>query len=145
MAAAHRVLMINGVPVITAPREIDLASVIDLELMVLESTSGYATLVIDMSPTRFCDVAGLKFLLRTHRQAVSEGGELRVVIPRGGAVHRAFTAVDLNRHIPRFSTLDQAVAAGPVPTIVPPSAPCLDSLERADLGMAGIIGCLRAG
>ena len=39
-----------------------------------------------MSRTRFCDSAGLAVLVRAHKRAVTEGGELRLVTPADGAM-----------------------------------------------------------
>jgi anti-anti-sigma regulatory factor len=47
---------------------------------------GHATFVVDMTRTRLCAAAGLSVLVRAHKRAVAEGGELRLVIPTGAAV-----------------------------------------------------------
>ena len=39
-----------------------------------------------MTRTRLCAAAGLSVLVRAHKRAVAEGGELRLVIPTGAAV-----------------------------------------------------------
>jgi hypothetical protein len=44
---------------------------------------------------------------------VADGGELRAVIPVGGAVARIFAITCLNRVIPVFATLDEALAPRP--------------------------------
>jgi hypothetical protein len=53
-----------------------------------------------MSRTRFCDSAGFTVLVRAHKRAVAEGGELRLVIPL-------------------FSSLDEALAPRPAAVIQP--------------------------
>jgi anti-anti-sigma factor len=67
---------------------------------------------VDLTMTRFCDSAGLHVLVRAHRRALAEGGELRLAIPAEGAVARIFTVTGLDRLIPSFGSLDQALAPG---------------------------------
>jgi anti-sigma B factor antagonist len=62
-----------------------------------------------MSRTQFCDSAGLNVLVRTHKRAQADGGELLLVIC-GAAVLRIFTATGIDRLIPRFPSLGQALA-----------------------------------
>lgn len=46
-----------------------------------------------------------------HRRALDEGGELRLVLPPDGSVVRVLAITGLNRCIPCFTGLDQALAA----------------------------------
>jgi anti-anti-sigma regulatory factor len=118
-------LMINDVPLFAAPARVDPAAVVNLELSVLEwFRDGYATVLIDLTGTRFCDVKGFTFLARTHGQALSQGGELRAVIPRGGAVFRGFAALNLEHFIPQFSSVDQALASTRESRARVPGSPC---------------------
>jgi hypothetical protein len=48
--------------------------------------------------------------VRAHRQAAADGGGLRLVIPADEAVLRIFTLIGLDRLIPRFARLEQALA-----------------------------------
>jgi anti-sigma B factor antagonist len=94
-------LMINGVPVVTAPAEIDVSTAEQLRAVLLYlAACGHATVVVDMTRTRFCDSAGLTVLVRAHQRAVAEGGELRLVIAAGGAVARVFALTRLDLVIP---------------------------------------------
>lgn len=112
--------MIGGVPVIPAPAEIDVTTAERLRTVLLGSVAGgHATVVVDMTRTLFCDSAGLSVLVRAHRRALDTGGELRLVIPAGGAVYRLFALTGLYRFIPRFATLDEALAQRPAATIRP--------------------------
>jgi anti-sigma B factor antagonist len=106
--------MINGVPVVAAPAEINLTTAERLRTVLLHSAGhGHATIVVDMARTQFCDSAGLSVLVRAHERAVTEGGELRVVIPAGSPVFQVFTVIGLHRLIPWFSSLDQAISVLP--------------------------------
>ena len=105
---------INGIPVVTAPAEIDIITAGQLRTVLLHSVAhGQATIVVDMTGTTFCDSAGFSVLVRAHKQTLAEGGGLRLVIPADSAVARSFTLTGLDRVIPRFTSLDHALAPGP--------------------------------
>src|SRR6516164_2537044 len=77
-------VMINGIPVVTAPAEIDIITAGQLRTVLLHSAAhGHAAIVVDMTGTRFCDSTGFSVLVRAHRRAVADGGGVRLVIPRG--------------------------------------------------------------
>ena len=106
--------MVGGVPVVTAPAEIDITIAGQLRTILQEwATRGHATVVVDMTSTEFCDSAGLSLLVRAHKRAVAEGGELRLVIPAGAAVLLVFILTGIDRVIPRFASLGQALAQAP--------------------------------
>jgi anti-sigma B factor antagonist len=103
-------LMISGVPVVAAPPDIDVDAAEQLRTVLLRATAGrHATIVVDMTRTRFCDSAGLTVLVRAHRRMLARGGELRLVIPADGAVSRIFAITSLDRVIPVFGSLDEAL------------------------------------
>ena len=107
-------LTINGVSVVTAPEEIDATTAGQLRAVLLDpAVRGPATVVVDMSRTRFCDSAGLTVLVRAQKRTVSDGGELRLVIPADSAVARIFAITGLDLVIPLFSSLDEALAPRP--------------------------------
>ena len=113
-------VIINGIPVVTAPAEIDPVTAGQLRTVLLHSAAhGHATIVVDMTGTTFCDSTGFSVLVRAHRRALAEGGGLRLVIPADGAVARIFTLIGLDRVIPRFPSLDQALAPRPGPVTRP--------------------------
>jgi anti-sigma B factor antagonist len=106
-------VMINGVAVVTAPAEIDAANAGQLRMILTEAASrGHAIIVVDMTRVRFCDSAGFSVLVAAHRWALGEGGGLRLVIPADSRVLRVFTVIGLGRFIPRFGSLEQALARG---------------------------------
>ena len=113
-------LMVNGLAVVTAHAEIDITTVEQLRAVLLDAVSnGHATVVVDMTRTRFCDCSGLGVLGRAHRRAVAEGGELRLVLPADGPVARVVTLTGLDRSIPCFGRLDQALTSGTAAAILP--------------------------
>jgi anti-anti-sigma factor len=73
--------VVNGVPVVTAPEEIDITNAAELRTALLEAAAhGHGTLVVDMTRTRFCDSSGLHTLLAAHKRAQAEDGELLLAI-----------------------------------------------------------------
>src|ERR1700746_3627606 len=74
--------MIEGVPVVVAPEEIDIANAEALRLALLkEAANGHRRLVVDMTQPRFCDSSGLHTLAAAHNRAQAEGREVLLVIP----------------------------------------------------------------
>jgi anti-sigma B factor antagonist len=102
--------VVSGVPVVATPEEIDITSAPALRSALLEAAAhGHRTLVVDMTRTRFCDSSGLRTLLAEHKRAQAVGGELLLVIP-AIAVLRVFAITGMDRVIPNFTSLDQALA-----------------------------------
>ena len=103
--------MTSGVPVVEAPAEIDIVNAEQLRTVLREAgTRGHATVVLDMTGTRFCDSEGFSVLIGAHKWALAEGGGLRLVIPSSSLVFRVFRAIGLGRFIPRFASLEEALA-----------------------------------
>jgi anti-anti-sigma factor len=115
--------MISGVPVVTGPAEIDVTTADQLRSALLEAAQGHATVVVDLTHTGFCDSTGLGVLIRAHKRALAEGGEVRLVIPDGGAVSRIFALTSLHRFIPRFGSLAEALRPAPAAAIAPQPPP----------------------
>ena len=70
-----------GVPVVTAPGELDITNAPHLEPALAEAAAeGHGSFVVDMSQTRFCDSAGLHVLLTAHKRARADGGGLVLAI-----------------------------------------------------------------
>jgi anti-sigma B factor antagonist len=111
--------VVEGVPVVTAPEEIDLANAAGLQAALLEAARpelarpelaepGRALVVVDMSRTRFCDSAGLNALVGAARQARAEGGEVRLVVG-GASVARIVALTGVDRVIPIYASLEDAL------------------------------------
>ena len=106
--------MIGEMPVVIAPAEIDITTADQLRTVLLATaTRGHVTVVVDLSLTRFCDCCGLHTMLRHHKLAQQYGGELRLVIPADGVVPRLLALTCLDRLIPCFASLKEAVAQAP--------------------------------
>ena len=104
--------VVQGVPVVAAPEEIDITNAEALRAALLTAAAaadGHGTLVVDMTRTRFCDSSGLHTLIAAHKRAGAEGREVLLVIP-GTAVLRVFALTAMDRVIPNFTTLAEALA-----------------------------------
>jgi anti-sigma B factor antagonist len=102
--------LVSGVPVVAAPEEIDITNAPELRsALLLAAADGPGTLVADLTRTRFCDSSGLHTLLAANKRAQAEGGELLLVIPHA-PVLRIFAITGIDRMIPNFTSLDDALA-----------------------------------
>jgi anti-sigma B factor antagonist len=101
--------VVEGVPVVTAPEEIDIANAAGLKVALHEAAGpGRGLVVVDMSRTRFCDSTGLNALVSAARQARAEGGEVRLVVV-GDAVARIVALTGVDRVIPIYASLEDAL------------------------------------
>lgn len=109
------VAVTGGVPVVAAPEEIDITNADALRAALLEAAArGHGTFVVDMSRTRFCDSSGLHALVAAYCRAQAEDGEVLLVIP-DAAVLRVFAITDMDRVIPNFASLEEALAQALAP------------------------------
>jgi anti-sigma B factor antagonist len=110
--------MVNGVPVVAAPAEIDASNTGWLDAVLLDAAArGHATFVVDMTGTQFCDSSGVGVLVQAHKRAVADGGELRLVRPASAMVLRKFAVVGIDRVIPSFLSLYES--REPLPATAP--------------------------
>ena len=100
--------VVSGVPVVAAPEEIDITNAPELRSALLEAAA-HGTLVVNMTRTQFCDSSGLHTLLAAHKRAQAEGGGLLLAIT-AAPVLRVLALTSIDRMIPIFTSLDQALA-----------------------------------
>jgi anti-sigma B factor antagonist len=113
-ASGYPFQMAGGVPVVTAPAEIDATSAGELRAILDQwHARGHTTVVVDLTGTSFCDVAGLRELVWAHQRAAAGGGGLRLVTAAEGTFLRIFTVTGLEDVIPRFPSVTQALAQLP--------------------------------
>jgi anti-anti-sigma factor len=102
--------VVGGVPVVAAPEEIDMTNAEGLRTALLDAAvRGRGTFVADMSRTWFCDSAGIQALVRAHNRSQAEGGEMFLAVS-APAVLRVFALMGVDRLIPSFPTLHEALA-----------------------------------
>jgi anti-sigma B factor antagonist len=122
-AVEYSVTTVNGLPVVSAPVEVDVSNADGLRQLLLAcADEGYAVLVVDMSETAFCDSSGLHQLVRAHKRASAAGGEVRLVIT-APTVLRLFAIVGIDRFFPIFNSVDEAVASPSAPVARPMAFP----------------------
>jgi anti-sigma B factor antagonist len=120
--------LIEGVPVVAAPEEIDTTNADQLRAALDKAaTAGTGILVVDLTRTRFCDSAAIHALVDAHKRARTEGGQVLLALS-GTAVPRIFEITGMDRVLPRFSSVAEALAHVPVaealahvPVAEPPS------------------------
>ena len=111
--ASFPVEVVSGVPVVTAPEEIDITNAAGLRVALLEAAAHQSrTLVVNMAQTQFCDSSGLNVLVRAHKRARADGSELLLVIC-AAAVLRIFAVTGIDHLIPTFPDLEQALTQTP--------------------------------
>jgi anti-sigma B factor antagonist len=111
--------LVGGVPVVTAPEEIDITNAAGLRAALLKAAgleaAGHPAFVVDMTRTRFCDSAGIAALVEAYKQAQAAGGQVLLTVS-GAAVPRIFELTGIDRVIPSFTSLDDALAHTPAGT-----------------------------
>jgi anti-sigma B factor antagonist len=109
-ADSFPVEVVEGVPVVVAPGEIDITNAEALRSALLRAAvNGHGTLVVDMTCTRFCDSSGMHALIAAHKRAQAEGREVLLVIP-STTVLRVFALTGIDHVIPNFTSLAEALA-----------------------------------
>jgi anti-sigma B factor antagonist len=107
--ARFPVELVAGVPVVATPEEIDISNAAELRAALLRASGlGRGTLVADMSGAQFCDSSGIHVLVRAHERAKAEDGQLLLVVT-ATPVLRVFAITGIDRIIPNFSTLEEAL------------------------------------
>jgi anti-sigma B factor antagonist len=111
LEARFPIAVVRGVPVVTVPEEVDVTNAPGLRAALLEAAADRSpALVVDMTRTRFCDSASLRVLVGAHKQARAEGGTVLLAVS-SDAVLRILEITGIDRVIPNFSTLDEALEA----------------------------------
>ena len=113
--------MVRGVPVVAAPEEIDITNAAGLRAALLEAAgleaagleeAEHPAFVVDLTRTRFCDSAGIAALVEAHKRARAAGGQMLLAMS-GAAVPRIFELTGVDRVIPSFASLDDALTHTP--------------------------------
>ena len=114
--------VIDGVPVLAAPEEIDITNAAGLRAALGQAAgNGHETLVVDLTRTRFCDSAGMHALVDAHKRARAEGGQVLLAVS-GAAVPRILEITGIDRVLHRFPSVAEALAHVPAAeTPGPPS------------------------
>jgi anti-sigma B factor antagonist len=101
--------------VVALPAEIDMANADQTGQQLRAALApGVATVIADMTATRFCDSSGISMLVQAHGQAAANGTELRLVVASTAVLH-TLTLTGLDQLLPIYPSLSQALAAGSAP------------------------------
>ena len=105
--------MVSDVPVVAAPAEIDITNAAGLRAALGQAAgNGPGMLVVDLTRTRFCDSAGMHALVDAHKRARAEGGQVLLAVS-GAAVPRILEITGIDRVLPRFDSVAEALACIP--------------------------------
>jgi anti-anti-sigma regulatory factor len=108
--------LVRGVPVITAPENLDRSNTrLLLAAVRYWAAYGYASFVIDMSRTVVCDRPAFRTMVRIHGRAQAEGGEVRVVA--SAPVMSRFGRGLAGTVLPHFATVSEAIVETPAVAI----------------------------
>jgi anti-anti-sigma factor len=124
--------VVRGVPVVGAPEEIDTTNADGLREALhlaaghlaaghLAAGDGSGTLVVDLTRTRFCDSAAIHALVDAHKRARAAGGQVLLAFA-GTAVPRIFEITGIDRVIPSFPSVTEALAH--LPAVEAPRTSC---------------------
>jgi anti-sigma B factor antagonist len=109
----HPVAWASGIPIISAPHEIDITNASEFgRTLSCWIDAGHLTVVVDMRGTTFCDVAGLRQLIRAHERATAAGRQLRLVIT-DTMMPRVLAITGTDQLLPISTSLDDALTARP--------------------------------
>lgn len=107
-----RICSVNGVPVVSAPAEIDLGNVYQLCRALWAARDAAMVVVVDMTATSFCDGTSLGYLVQMNRWLENTCVELRVVgCPK--SVQRIRDVLGDDWQLPVFESLAEAVTMKP--------------------------------
>jgi anti-sigma B factor antagonist len=108
MSQPFEVSEARGLPIVTAPEEIDIRNAGELRSALLSAAARHPTVIVDLSGTEFCDSSGLNVLVRALRRAQGEGGEVRLVATKP-AVLRILGVTGVGSIFRVHGSLDEAM------------------------------------
>ena len=99
----------QGCAIVTVAGEIDISTVTPLRDRLFEVAASGAPLVVDLEQVSFIDSVGLATLVGAAKRAAAHGGTLQVAcaLPK---IRQLVRLTQLNRRIPLFHTVDEALA-----------------------------------
>jgi anti-anti-sigma factor len=101
----------GSVVVVRLPAEIDSSNAEHIrERLCAALTPGVRLVVADLTGTTFCDVAGVRSLVRARNQATAMNAEIRLSV-RPGPVRRVLTLVNLSDPFLIYASTSEATAA----------------------------------
>ena len=100
--------------VVGFPDEFDVSNAGELaEQLRAAIAPGVAAVVADLTTTVFCDSSGVRIIVLARDWARTDNVELRLAVPPGPALV-VMNLVGLDKLLPIYPGLDQALAGGPI-------------------------------
>jgi anti-anti-sigma factor len=99
----------GGLPVVSLPREVDIANAHLLRSALLEACTGASVVVVDMTITTHFGATGIGVLAPIRKQLQDAGGELRLVI-RNAQVLRILEVLKMDQMFGIFTNMPEALA-----------------------------------
>jgi anti-anti-sigma factor len=99
-----------GTAIVALPTEIDIANAHEVYLLLSAAlTPGINIVVADLSRTIFCDVRGVRALIKAQNDAAAAGAELRLAVPPG-RVRKLLAMISLDGELRIFPGIGPATA-----------------------------------
>lgn len=118
----HHISPPPGTVVVTMPAEADYATAPAIRRGIADALAASpTTLILDFTPTQFCDSAGLREVILAHRHARTGHITLRLAVPPDRT--RVFAITGLTGIVPIYPSLDAALAGAPPPVTQQPAHP----------------------
>jgi anti-sigma B factor antagonist len=109
------VVWLSKAAVVSLPVEIDISNADQIREDLLSVLNrGAAMLVVDMGGTTFCDSAGINALVRAHKRASADGGQIRLVAP-APAVQRVLAITGVDRLMDVYPTVAASLTGARTP------------------------------
>lgn len=89
------------------PVEIDMCNADRVAEELTTAVSHNSVVIIDMSATTFCDIAGARAIVRARRRATDSGAELRLAVITA-PVRRIFSLMGIDRLLDVYPSLEEA-------------------------------------
>jgi anti-sigma B factor antagonist len=100
------------VPVLRLEGEIDIANVEEIRARIRALvTNRSLALVVDLAPTSYLDSAGINLLFAAGEELRGRQQQLLLVLPGASPVLRMVSLTGLDKALPTFATLEEALAA----------------------------------
>ena len=100
--------------VVGLPDELDVSNAGELaEQLRAAIAPGVAAVVADLTTTVFCDSSGVRIIVLARDWARADNVELRLAVPPGPALV-VMNLVGLDKLLPIYPSLDEALAGGPI-------------------------------
>jgi anti-anti-sigma factor len=101
----------RNVAVATVSGEIDFSAAHDIERRILAWTSNEdAALILDLTTLSYIDSAGINVVFHLAARLREHGQALSLVIPADSPPSRTLSMVGIDKQVPVFHSIDQAVA-----------------------------------